>query len=498
MPPAGEQNAMNVLAIDIGTTSTRGLLFGEHGDLLAAQSVPAPLLFHGHFIEQRPAAFFEAVAEICRAMAARYSVDAISITAFRSAVALVNAQGTPLCDFIMWQDNRNSEICQRYAGQDDFIFRKSGARVNTVFTATKLRWLAENRPQLYQSAHKAVTVPDYLIQQMTGEWVTDRSYGSRTHLMNIETLAWDEELCALFQVDPRLLCPLIDQGTVAGLVQRGFAEATGLPPGIPVVTAGGDQQCGALGLGVLDNTSLEVNSGTGSFVISLSSAPLLSNTSIICNVSALRGKYTIESNILSSASALNWLVREFFPEYGGEAPNFAAIDALVEAVPPGANGLYCVPHFQGCGTRNWNPAAKAAFWGFSLSSTKADMARALYEGLAAETAKSVAALPDCCRQAQRVFVAGGLSKSNIYNQILADMLNREIYRYADPQATAIGAFASAAVELGLFAGHSQALQAVRAKSGSKLYVPNAANARQYGEYIEKTEHMYRLGHHKPQ
>lgn len=487
---------MNILSIDIGTTSMRGLLFGQGAQVAAVENVPMPLCFNGkngEYIEQLPVRFLDGVLHICKAIAAKHQVDAISITAFRSAVALVDKQGRALCNFIMWQDTRNREICSRYARHSDFIFRKSGAHINTVFTATKICWLAENEPQLYGQAYKVVTVPDYIICQMTGVLVTDRTYGSRTHLMDIKTLEWDDELCGLFGIDKRLLCPLIDQGVVAGHVKAAFAQATGIPAGVPVVSAGGDQQCGALGLGVLDGSSLEVNSGTGSFVISLADEPVLENASAICNVSALRGKYIIESNILSSASALNWLIQEFFPEHWGDAPDFAALDAVVEAVPAGANGIYCIPHFQGCGTRDWNPTGRAAFWGLSLSNTRQDMARALYEGLAVEIAKSVDALPEHCQQAWRVYVAGGLSKSDIYNQILADVLGKEIFRYADPQATAIGAFSSAAVELGAYPNHTAALNAVREKSGSKQYIPSPHNVRLYKNYKQVTERLYQFG-----
>ena len=482
---------MNSLVLDVGTTSMRGALFNELGEILSFKSVNTPLLMERGYIEQLPGRYVEGLVNICRTIASEYPVDAVSVTAFRSAITLVDRNCNPLYNFIIWQDTRNQEICERLSHADDEVYRNSGAPINTVFTATKLLWLKENEPELYRKAYKVMTVPDYLICLITGEFVTDRTYGSRTHLMNIHNLQWDSALCKLFSLDEEKLCPLIDQGTVAGTVLEKFSELSGLPSGIPVITAGGDQQCCALGLGVLDDTSLEVNSGTGAFVISLADHPMLGNHSVICNVSALRGKYVVESNVIAGASALNWFVREFFPEHWGERPDYAAIDRLVALTPAGAGGLYCVPHYQGCGSRCWNPGAKAGFWGFTLASTRAEMARSLYEGIAVEIAKSIDALPVSSRTSKRVYAAGGLSKSSTYNQILSDVLGREIIVYSDPQATSIGAFVSAAVALGLYDEHQSALDRVRSHGSVVTFTPDLELADLYQDCKHKTERLYR-------
>lgn len=483
---------MNILSLDVGTTSMRGVLFDESGKVIASRCITIPLVIKDQKIEQIPSCFSDGITKICKDIRSEFEVDALSITAFRSALCLVDRNGNPLCNFIMWQDTRNKSLCEKFEGEREFVYKKSGTAINTVYTATKLLWLKINEPELYSKAYKAMVVPDFLINFITGEFVTDRTYGSRTHLMNINTLEWDTDLIGLFSIDSRLLCTLIDQGTVAGYVQKSFSETTGISLGTPVVSAGGDQQCGALGLGVMDESSLEINSGTGSFVISLVSSPYLENSSAICNVSAIRGKYILESNILSSASALNWMIGEFFPEYGGSNPDFEAIDRIVEMVPVGANGLYCLPHFQGCGTRDWNPLSKAGFWGFTLSSTRNDIARSIYEGIADEIAKSVEELPAGCRNASRVYVAGGLSKSRIYNQILCEMLDREIYQYYDIQASAIGAFISAAVHFGLYPDYSSAFKAARHTSDGRLYKPNKKNVEIYSKYKDTTGRLYKL------
>ena len=484
---------MNILALDVGTTSMRGILYNEKGQQLTSCSVLTPLLSDSatHTIEQDPAVYTQGTARICREIAAQYAVDAISVTAFRSAPTLVDREGKALCNFIMWQDTRNSDICARLMGANDTVYQRCGAGINTVFTATKLTWLKENCGELYKRAYKAMIVPDYIINYMTSAFSTDHTYGSRTLLMDINTLTWDSEMCSLFNIDKDILCDLIPQGSVSGTVNAEFSALTGIKAGVPVITAGGDQQCGALGLGVMDSSTIEVNSGTGSFVISLTDRPVLTNSAVICNVAAVPGLYTQEMNIISSASALNWLIKEVFPEYWHEQPDFDAVNQKAAASPPGANGVWCVPHFQGCGSRCWNPSARAVFGGLSLSSHREDLIRALYEGIASEISKSIDTLPEQCRNASEIAVAGGLSNSDIYLRILCDMTGRRLVRGHDMQATALGAFISAAVGVKCYDSFPEALAAVRENERFDTLLPDQFAVKFYSEYKGKTEKMYR-------
>lgn len=483
---------MNILALDIGTTSMRGILYDASGKTLQTHSVQTPLLINQGLgtMEQSPDTYTNGIAQICTAIAQNHPVDAISVTAFRSAPTLVDRDGNALCNFIMWQDTRNADICSRLRYANSDVYNRCGASINTVFTASKITWWKENEPELYQKAYKAMIVPDYIIHFMTGAFSTDYTYGSRTLLMDIRRLRWDEDMLRLFSLDEEKLCPLVGQGTVCGHVNEAFARLTGIRQGTPVVTAGGDQQCGALGLGVLDASTIEVNSGTGSFVISLLDQPCLENTNVICNVAAVPGMYTQEMNIIASASALNWVVREFFPHLWGDPPKFDEVNRIAAETPVGSHGLLCVPHFQGCGSRDWNPTAAAGFWGYTLGSRREDMLRALYEGVACEIAKSIDALPPICQSAKEIAVAGGLSRSQVYLQILCDMTGRTLQCNRNGEATARGAFLSAAVATGLYADYREAYDAVCSGDAMDLYHPSAENTAFYRSYKQRTELLY--------
>ena len=483
----------NILSIDVGTTSIRGILYDESGSVLGIKSVLTPLIFVGEYIEQSAETFRNALVEIVSDVKKYGSIDAISVTAFRSAPALFDEEGNALSNFIMWQDTRNKEICERIAYANDEVYNTTGANINAVFTASKITWLKENMPEAYQKAYKALVVPDYLIHYMSGAWTSDRTYGSRTSLMNIKTLEWDDKMIELFALDKEKLPDLVDVGSVVGYTTEAFAKETGIQSGIPVISSGGDQQNGALGLGELDSSSLVINCGTGSFIISLIDEPYLNNHSMICNVSAIKDKYTVESNVLASAAALNWLIKELFPDLWHDGNvDFETFNQLAASSPVGANGIVCVPLFQGCGTRDWNLNARASFSNLNLSNTRSDLARAMFEGIASEITKSIQALPEASQNANRVFVGGGLTKSDFFNQVLADMTGKELYRYSDVQATAIGAFMNAAVALKLYPSYQEAFEAVRKESEIYSYQPNEENHTFYQTYNEKTEKVYKV------
>ncbi len=486
---------MNILCIDIGTTSMRGILYNELGSIQGIKSILTPLVFQGSYIEQKPEVYLDGLLEICDTLQRYGEIDAISLTSLRSVVTLADAGGEALTNFIMWQDDRNSHIVENLKKYDAEIHQTTGTPVNTVFTAGKITWMKDNLPEIYQKAYKAMIVPDYLIHYMCGTWTTDRSYGSRTNLMNLKTGEWDEKMLEIFNIDKEKLCDLVDTGIV-GSTNSTFERETGIRKGTPVISSGGDQQNSALGLGEMDSSSMVINCGTGSFILALADRPYLENPAMMCNVSAMKDKYIIESNVMSSAASLNWLIKEFFPDewHRGNA-NYDNINDIAASSPIGANGVICVPLFQGCGSRDWNQNARAGFFNISLGNTRADIARSLYEGIAAEIALSIYSFPEEYQKADKIMIGGGMTKSDFFDQVLADVTGRKLYRYSDSQASAIGAFMNAAVALKIYDSYYEAFAAIRRETIPHCFTPFADHHDFYEGYLEEYERLNKTINH---
>ena len=200
---------MNVCVIDVGTSSMRGILYNEKAEILFVHQIQYEVQYLSETeAEQDPADWKRALLEIGRKTAEfaaekGIGVDALSLTSQRSSVIPVDREGTPLRPAIMWLDKRNASICEELKDREAWIVSKTGARVNAIFSGSKMTWIRRREPEIYDKAYKLITIADYLAWLMTGEYKTDHTYGSRSGLMNIRTRQWDEELLELYEIDRR-------------------------------------------------------------------------------------------------------------------------------------------------------------------------------------------------------------------------------------------------------------------------------------------------------
>lgn len=471
-----------ILVVDVGTSSMRGVLVRKNGELAHTIQIPySPEYLPNDRVEQDPLTFRNSLVRIATEAAAwcaanGEAVEGISLTAQRSSVIPVDRDGNPLANAFMWQDRRALPICRELADRNALVFERTGTRINPVFAAVKMTWIRRNEPELYEKSHKLLVIADFLIHAMTGMFVTDYTYGSRTSLMNIRTLDWDDEMLDLFEVERKKLCKLVPQGTVLGCVTKEFSALTGVPAGTPVVSAGGDQQCGALGAGVIDAGTLQVTTGTGSFLIASVDRPMVDPLQrYICNVSAVPGKYIIESSILTSSSVYNWFFRNFYLNHAPDAAMPDTIDRDAEASPVGANGVVLLPHFQGRGSPDWNGQARGVFYNLNLGSTRGDMARAILEGIAAEVAGNIAIMREAIGSSLRITVAGGMTKAALFNQIQADYYEDDVFLPVQKETTVLGAWCSAAVALRIHDTYAGALAAATHGKTPGRFEPDPAH-----------------------
>ncbi len=403
---------MNVLVIDVGTSGMRGILFDESGKVLFEKKVSYQVSYLSEgIVEQNPNDWKNALYTVIRQITvesgkANLSIDAIAITSQRSSVFPVDKNISPLANAIMWQDKRTNTMCENMSDMNDPVFERSGAKINPVFSGPKMKWIRQNLPDVYANTYKFVVIPDYLIYLMTGNLVTDYTYGSRSLLMNLRIHTWDPELLQVFEIEKDKLCELIPPGSICGYTTADFAEKTGCLKGIPVITAGGDQQCGAVGQGVVHSGVLSVTTGTGGFLITQTDEiPENLTQEMICNCSAINGKYILESSVLTCTSALNWFQREFFPD-----KTFEELNKLTSNTPVGSNGCLCVPYFMGRSTPDWNNKAMGIFANITLHTTKNDMLRSLLEGICFEIRNGIETMKKYT-DITDMYINGGLSQS---------------------------------------------------------------------------------------
>ncbi len=484
---------MNILVIDAGTSSMRGVLFTREGkELVQRQQLYRVSYMENGWAEQDPSDWKAALYGIVKEISAEagqkgWTVDAVAVTSQRSSVIPMDRAMRPLGHAVMWQDKRTNELCRQMKAQNDRVFDLCGSRINPVFSATKMTWIRENRPELYEKTCKFMVLPDYLIYLMTGEVCTDYTYGSRSLLMNIRTCEWDPELLELFHVEKEKLCSLVEPGCICGGVTEKFAEDTGCPAGIPVITAGGDQQCGAIGQGVVKQGILSVTAGTGGFLITAAEqVPDDLGQDVICNCSSIRGQYILESSVLTCCSAYDWFRKEFC-----RGESYEELNRAVAQTPVGSNGCICLPYFQGRSTPDWNNAAKGIFAGVTLGTTRNDMLRSLLEGICCEIGNGIDSMRSYV-DISEIYVNGGLTKSVPFNEIQCSVYGCRIVHREVADATALGAFMVAAASLGIFDSVQEAYGAVGEQCGAQVYLPREEEVQKYREYRARMNRLYQV------
>lgn len=485
---------MNILVIDVGTSSIRGVIYDEKGHPVFWHPIECRVRYYENGLaEQDPEKWIKAIYKIA-GEAAKFAdihginIEGISLTSQRSSIIPVGNDRRPLRPAIMWQDRRNADIVREFEQYQDIVYRHTGARINTVFSGTKMTWFKRNEPELYRKTMKICTVADYIVSRLTGNYATDPTYGSRSLLMDLRTAQWDESLTELFEIDKQKLCEIFPSGSILGNISEEFARQTGVKSGIPLISAGGDQQCAALGQGVIRGGNVGITTGTGAFILGCGdSVPENLNPNIICGAHAVPGKYVLESSVLACASLYNWAMSTFFPE----TAQIEEINAAVERAPAGANGCIVLPYFQGRGTPDFNDQAAGCFANLNLGTTRDDMVRALLESIACEIAINLEVMEGYIGKIQNIYIGGGLTKFSEFNQIQADVYRTEIVYDSDfSEQTSFGAWASAAVTLGIYDSYEKAISFEREKHHMRTYRPRKQTREIYENTLKKMRETY--------
>ena len=455
----GIKSMNSILVIDTGSQSMRGILFDESGSMLYIKQISYFMNIENLKAEQEPSDFKNALFDICKAVSlflnenTIYKFSGIVLTSQRSSVIAVDSEGVPLQPALMWYDKRSQYICGRINKSKKSLYEICGILATPVMAAPKMALIKEQMPNIYDRSFKLITIHDYLLYLLTGRFVTDYSFAGRTCLFDISNLRWSDEMIDMFGLDVNKLCELCEPGSIVGSLLKSFCEQTGLPC-VPVITGGGDQQCAVLGQGLLEKGDISINTGTGAYVISVLDSPIFDSSGRVnLGYSAVPGKWILEANTLSSGSVYKWFNSRFFPN--AEPNDFKEIDGEVSVTPPGSNGVIMLPDLAGKGCPDWDSSARGAFFGLSFASSRADCSRAVLEGIAAEISECYNTLcqiiygKNACN-ALNIRSTGGLSKSDIFNQIIADMIGQQINRCRIKESTAAGAWINASVTLGFF------------------------------------------------
>ncbi|MFH1742908.1 MAG: FGGY family carbohydrate kinase [bacterium] len=374
------------------------------------------------------------------------------------SVVIADKNGRPLRPAMMWQDRRagaESDEIERLAGNPSLL-SGAGRPSDPELLAPKLMWLRRHEPDLFQSADVAYTLKDWILQQMTGARVTDRTSASYSLLYDVATDQWNDALSSTLDLPKYLLPPVYPANSRAGSLQRNVAEELRLPAGLPVIVGGPDGSMGAIGSGLASPGTLVDIIGTTDVVFALTDSPLPEpGGRVLLNAFVIPGLWAIGGPLGLTGGALSWFLEEFLAN--GEGNNFSRIDELAENVPAGADGLLFFPALAGERAPRWNTEARGVLFGLSTNHGLQTIARALLEGTAFMVADMVDAVASVGVPFERVVAAGGGANSALWLAIRAAALNRRLDVPRILEATSLGTAIAVMVGVGIHRSFQEAV-----------------------------------------
>jgi xylulokinase len=429
------------LGIDLGTSSVKVVLLNEVEEVIATQSQaltvsqPKPL-----WSEQNPDHWWHATCAAMQALKITHAkelsgVKAIGLSGQQHGATLLDKNHKTLRPAMLWNDGRSGEQCKTLGNRVDDHANIVGSLLMPGFTAPKVLWVAENEPDIFKRTAKILLPKDYLRLQMTGEYATDLSDASGTSWLDIDKRAWSPAMLEACGLSVENMPALFEGSEITGTVTAKIASEWGIPTATPVVGGGGDNPAGAVSVNVIKPGSAFLSIGTsGVYFVASDSYKPNSAGGIHTFCHCLPNQWHYMSVHLSAASCLSWLA--------GMLQTSNTLELLFEAEKDASvhSPVIFLPYLSGERTPHANPHAKGMFFGITHATTRADLTRAVLEGVAFAFADGQDAMLQAGVKIDDVSVVGGGAKSLFWGTILASALQRPlIYRTNREVGAAFGA-----------------------------------------------------------
>lgn len=451
-----------VIGVDIGTTGCRAVIYRPNGQALANCSAEYPLHTpHAGWAEQQPIDIWHACKTVVHDAVQQAALPPTAIAgmcfsvAFHSFLA-VNANGEPLCPVLTWADSRSQPYTEQLKKTLDgnALYHRTGCPLHPMYPLSKIVWLRQERPDAFRQAAKFISIKEYIIQRLTGQFVIDRSIASGTGLYNFLTYDWDQEALAAAGITADQLSSVYPTSHVLEGILPGIAAELGLPAATAVVLGAGDGAMANLGSGVVRPGQLTATVGTSGAVRMLIRQPQTDPQGRTWCYNLNEDYWMAGAAINNGGISLRWVRDQVAADVKTRvaACGRDPYDLLTEAaasVAPGADGLLLLPLFSGERAPYWNADARGVLFGMGLNHETRHIVRAALEGVMFRMYSIFNALEAVAGQAGEIRVSGSFTRSPLWLTIMADIFGREILAPGEPEGAAFGASAFGMTALGL-------------------------------------------------
>lgn len=483
-----------MLGVDIGTTSTKAVLFTESGEIVQQENIGYPLYTPDiSTAEQDPEEILQAVVKsISNVMRlSRIAPDELLFISFSSAmhsIIAIDENDQPLTQCITWADNRSEawarKIKQELNGHE--VYKRTGTPIHPMSPLSKIAWIVNDRPELAAKVKKYIGIKEYVFNKFFNRYVVDHSLASAMGMMNLKNLAWDEEALQIAGVTSDQLSELVPTTEIFSDCNPKLAKKLGISPQTSFVIGASDGVLSNIGVNAIGKGEVAVTIGTSGAIRTVIDHPQTDEKGRIFCYALTEKHWVIGGPVNNGGMVLRW-IRDEFASAEVETAKRLGIDPyevltkIAERVRPGADGLLFHPYLAGERAPLWNPDVRGSFFGLTMSHKKEHMIRAALEGVIYNLYTVFLALLEVMDEpVVRIQATGGFARSDVWRQMMADIFDLEVVVPESYESSCLGACI-----LGLYAaGKINSFDVVSDMIGSTFkHTPIESDVQEYRELL---------------
>lgn len=439
----------NVLAVDLGTSSVRAMVADQRGNIICKEQSRYDVIKVSNYMqEQSPDEIYRHFVKTVKACVehAGVSAEEIRAVAFSSQmynIFPVNCQGHPLYNMILWSDSRSEEQAERLAGLygKDCLYEATGCPLNSMYPFSKILWIREKESRIAEQAWKYISIKEYIIARMTGKYIVDYSMAAATGIFNIHTMQWDEKALKLLGLTEEQFSEPVSGLSCFEFTNKGLREELGLPEGVQVVSAGGDGPMAQIGSGACEEGSVNMDLGTSGAARVITHQPAVDREGRMWTYAVTEDSWVYGGILSNAGNGYHWLMQNIAEFAQAESMDdvFDLVEEKMEKLPPVRENLLFIPYLLRCRSPYWDDKVKATIYGLTQEHTFADIVKAYLESIGFDMFSLISIIDEQVKVRPRVILTGGLAKSGMICQLLADILGKEIVTLQSSEGSIMGA-----------------------------------------------------------
>lgn len=483
-----------ILGLDIGTSAVKALLMDENGKIVAENSENYPLFTpNSGWAEQNPKDWWQASQKVIKKLIFASNIDntkikAISFSGQMHSAVFLDENLEVIRPAILWSDTRTSaecdEIYERVGGVKELAKLVSNPALEG-FTAPKILWLRNNEPENYKKLEKVLLPKDYIRYKLSGELGMDLSDAAGTLLCDVKKESWSLEIMRKLELEHSILPPILKSVDVVGSITSEAAAKTGLAISTEVIAGGADNACGAVGSGIIKAGRVMASLGSSGVVVVQTDQPEADSEGRIHLFNhAVPASYYMMGVMLSAGMSFKWLKEEMFED----ELDFETLNKKAAAVEAGSEGLIFLPYLYGERTPHADADARGIFFGISGKHKRGHFIRSVMEGVSFGLRDSLELIKARGIKIEDIRLIGGGAKSELWQQIVADVFGETINLLNIEQGPAFGAAIIAGVGSGIFSNFESIVENL--VKIEKTVEPIAENVIKYNKNYEIYKNLY--------